>query len=1573
VAGKQDILINFGAQAAPGTKEAFAKLFNEAGAEGQRNLLKQFDQTQATVEVVIQPRFAGKGLEKEFKGFEAVLVESGGALNKLTKEQEKLEKSLNGSVTSLRQQLNTFKQIRDGLPQIENKVDQYGKKIKVANAEWLEADKYVKQIGRALQIASASNFWDKIKAELNLGPLLNAGRTINDLVNTFQSLSIIIGQVLAPINTLIETLGRLQQIDLTFKSIGQGPAEIAQVFADSSDIAIKYGVSLNTVRDGFTQLTPTVVAAGGTIDDTSNIIDALSSRFATFGLSADKSKRVMNGIIQAFGKGKLMAEELTQQISEADPAFRVDLAKALNITVAELGEVVKAGELTTDVLIDIIPQLKKTSSTFGQLGTSAVEATISFLKGAVTIEQVRNQINTLNQLNLEKLANAFKPLLASFLAIQAALTDFTTSFLKLDSARTIIEFFNSLGLSIAAAVTVISKFVLAVLQTVDPVFKLVNAIDSAGQSLIGFRPIITTIAVLLTGAFAKSLFNVVGGLSKVQAAVNITKEILGGTFTGTLGNVQKALGGLQGAFGGLKAAPAAAGSAFDGFLSKLTGLDVAQLRSRQATNTFRKELSYLPADLTQASVEAARLGQSGGRAASGLGSLGNQVKSTTQVLVENADQMAALTGQTKTLSAGTFALGSAVLAGVALWTTYERAVAGAKEEIERLNGILKGLRDELAKYKTSLQVSQNATDDFAQKLSKLPTKEAYGLSSAFDEMAEILSQFDLWPFGDTDLQTAQKIEAATSGLNEAYKTVGATAKETEKAIADYNAEASSPEATAAIVKQTETTIKSYDAIIESAKRLRDEYEKEATKSGGGLSESEKAKLLELNKVVDLAIAKRKELVKLAKEKGVPLGVEIAGVDTALDTVSELEEKLKEFKQIKADAQVGTKGREKIEQDIIAVEGILKALSTNITEAKIKISYEEDKAGLENAVSVADALLDKYQAVQDLNQAGFNVTKSTLSYRIQEVEAAKAAAEERGASATEIKGYENQIKGIKDQERAIERQALLARIQGIAGAQAQERQILLLKQAQQRLEADSALSAAQRALVEAKLASLKAKQNEEAAKAKGATQAELTALNNIYQQTLEVQRIASRQVEIENGRVATLGTVQRLEQETLAIKQQTERKTLDAQAAQIGLNTKIGEGAAAAGKIGAGFVQVGDKVVQIYQDTSNLSAAAKSAAGSYGELGAKARDAASNIKDTGISSIKAASDTGTAVGGAAKKFNELSGAAASIESELQNVSNSAEAAASNAGDLQSQINNTNANVYQDVSSGLGGVADKAGTLQANLTGASSAAGTLGTPIDNLAASATDFAGASSNFASNISNIPVNQINGIANSFRDAGEAADLIAQADISGAVSSAITPANNFKTSLERASTAVNAVDSKLRSLDGTTITVNVDVRGGVPGLWTGGPVTAGSMYRVNELGKEAFLSASGRLSMINKPAFGEWRAPSAGTVIPAHLTSMLNIPRGGVKLPSGASTRVSRATQGLSGGKGIARAITSALRASGSDPQGQQARIQAAQAMQLGRLTTAIHELTRKNWNVDVKVRNTGNAAYLDALNQRL
>jgi TP901 family phage tail tape measure protein len=130
------------------------------------------------------------------------------------------------------------------------------------------------------------------------------------------------------------------------------------------------------------------------------------------------------------------------------------------------------------------------------------------------------------------------------------------------------------------------------------------------------------------------------------------------------------------------------------------------------------------------------------------------------------------------------------------------------------------------------------------------------------------------------------------------------------------------------------------------------------------------------------------------------------------------------------------------------------------------------------------------------------------------------------------------------------------------------------------------------------------------------------------------------------------------------------------------------------------------------------------------------------------------------------------------------------------------------------------------------------------------------------------------------------------------------------------------------------------------PARFTGGPVDAGGTYRINDgpsglsLGQESFLSASGALSLINRPMNSLWTAPSKGTVIPAHVTSRLK-------------------EAGALGGAGVLRA--------GPDPA--IAHLAAA----VGNLSQEVAELRRKAWNVTVPVRSDGSSLRLQKTVQRI
>lgn len=186
--------------------------------------------------------------------------------------------------------------------------------------------------------------------------------------------------------------------------------------------------------------------------------------------------------------------------------------------------------------------------------------------------------------------------------------------------------------------------------------------------------------------------------------------------------------------------------------------------------------------------------------------------------------------------------------------------------------------------------------------------------------------------------------------------------------------------------------------------------------------------------------------------------------------------------------------------------------------------------------------------------------------------------------------------------------------------------------------------------------------------------------------------------------------------------------------------------------------------------------------------------------------------------------------------------------------------------------------------------------------------------------------VNSYAGIGSSLDQAGTSAKAFAGSGIDDATNAAARGAAVLNQNMNQAVSGARAFYDALAAASG------------LPGArWAGGGVEAGSKYRINDgpglrsLGQESFLSAAGRLSLINRPANSLWTAPSDGVVIPAATTAKLQSQ--GI-LPGGNGTRRS------------ARTVEPRGRADAS-----QSRLEAA----INTLTAAVTYLAGKDWSVRV------------------
>lgn len=92
-------------------------------------------------------------------------------------------------------------------------------------------------------------------------------------------------------------------------------------------------------------------AAGVSIDETTRFLKAFSNIALVTGANTDEANRAIVAITQVFGKGKLQAEELNQQLGEAMPATLKLLRDQYGVTAKEFTKMVKDGKISGEDLI----------------------------------------------------------------------------------------------------------------------------------------------------------------------------------------------------------------------------------------------------------------------------------------------------------------------------------------------------------------------------------------------------------------------------------------------------------------------------------------------------------------------------------------------------------------------------------------------------------------------------------------------------------------------------------------------------------------------------------------------------------------------------------------------------------------------------------------------------------------------------------------------------------------------------------------------------------------------------------------------------------------------------------------------------------------------------------------------------------------------------------------------------------------------------------------------------------------------------------------------------------------------
>ena len=414
----------------------------------------------------------------------------------LTKEIEHYQQALNkakgiqeGSITSLRQQQQKFQELADSLA--------------LGSAEQIKYANAAKKI--ETQIKRTTNPLGQFFGVLNRIATLQAG---------FTAFAAVIGTFTGSLNKFVGQLKALEGFELALKNVGLSTAEVNDRLQDATRISAELGAPLEQVEKSFKRMVPALEAVGVNAEDSGRFLEGIAARTQTLGLNTEQTGRFMEAFAQVLSKGKLQSEELNQQISELDGAFRAQLAKSLGVTTQQLEDMIQKGEITSTVFVKAFNDMSN--------GAEALKKRIQ--DGNATIQQLQNLIDLIDTTNLRRIGKAIEPGIKAILEIQLILAEFIETVSKSEVGAFLATVFNEIAKGardFVKAVTGVSRLINALLEPIAGVSNLfgglIRVLTIAGLAFVTFKAQVAISAVLTS--VAKSMTFLSAASLKLAAAL----------------------------------------------------------------------------------------------------------------------------------------------------------------------------------------------------------------------------------------------------------------------------------------------------------------------------------------------------------------------------------------------------------------------------------------------------------------------------------------------------------------------------------------------------------------------------------------------------------------------------------------------------------------------------------------------------------------------------------------------------------------------------------------------------------------------------------------------------------------------------------------------------------------------------------------------------------------------------------------------------------------------------------------------------------------------------------------------
>lgn len=181
---------------------------------------------------------------------------------------------------------------------------------------------------------------------------------------------------------VIQSIKWMSKALQTLKNVTGDSNSYAKALKYVNDTSKRYNQELISLTSNYAKFYAAAKGSNMNLKDTESLFDALTQSSTYFNLTADETSGVMLAVTQMMSKGKITAEELRGQLGERLPGAIGIMARALNVSTAQLDELMKKGKLAAAEVLPLFgQQLKLETMNFNP---KSIEGSINKLRNTIS-------------------------------------------------------------------------------------------------------------------------------------------------------------------------------------------------------------------------------------------------------------------------------------------------------------------------------------------------------------------------------------------------------------------------------------------------------------------------------------------------------------------------------------------------------------------------------------------------------------------------------------------------------------------------------------------------------------------------------------------------------------------------------------------------------------------------------------------------------------------------------------------------------------------------------------------------------------------------------------------------------------------------------------------------------------------------------------------------------------------------------------------------------------------------------------------------------------------------------------